>query len=273
MGKSKKIVLKRIGMISLILLSLYIIGTILFVSFFPRIYLANKYDTKMSDYKVCDYYPGHFAYDINYWDVVWHDSHLVYEAKDDGRIFKVKFINFQYYDAYQMKEVSQWITEELQNNVDKNIDMVNVSDATVYGIYDKEKDEYKNVVWTKDNVSEIIKAGRISDVFIKTNNIKQYLNETRNENKYTDSLYYYDMNDEFKEYMIKLDVILIKKYNNDSFHINFHQNELPECNAYYGFYGVDLNKLGKYEGSFVNVNLEDYVWLPKRELLRYCCLF
>lgn len=259
MGKSKKIVLKRIGMISLILLSLYIIGTILFVSFFPRIYLANKYDTKMSDYKVCDYYPGHFAYDINYWDVVWHDSHLVYEAKDDGRIFKVKFINFQYYDAYQMKEVSQWITEELQNNVDKNIDMVNIRDTAVYGIYDEEKDKYKNVVWTKDNVSEIIKAGRISDVFIKTNNIKQYLNETRNENKHTDSLYYYDMNDEFKEYMIKLDVILIKKYNNDSFHINFHQNELPECNAYYGFYGVDLNKSGKYEGSFVNVNLEDYV--------------
>ena len=77
MGKSKKIVLKRIGMISLILLSLYIIGTILFVSLFPRIYLANKYDTKMSDYKVCDYYPGHFAYDINYWEWVW----LIYIMK------------------------------------------------------------------------------------------------------------------------------------------------------------------------------------------------
>ena len=36
-------------------------------------------------------------------------------------------MNFNYYDAYQMKEVSEWITKELQDNVDKNIDVVNMS--------------------------------------------------------------------------------------------------------------------------------------------------
>ena len=56
----------------------------MFVSIFPRIYLANKYDTKMRDYKVYDYCPGNFHFDIDYWAVVWHDSYLVYEAKDDG---------------------------------------------------------------------------------------------------------------------------------------------------------------------------------------------
>ena len=166
---------KKIGIVFLIALLLYVIMTILFVSVFPRIYLANKYDTKMSDYKVYDYCPGNFHYDIDYWAVVWHDSYLVYEAKDDGRIFNVKFMNFQYYDAYQMKEVSEWITEELQNNVDKNIDMVNIHDTAVYGIYNEEKDKYKNVVWTKDNVNEIIKAGRTSEIFIKTDDIQQYL--------------------------------------------------------------------------------------------------
>lgn len=53
---------KKIGIVFLIALLLYVIMTILFVSVFPRIYLANKYDTKMSDYKVYDYCPGNFHY-------------------------------------------------------------------------------------------------------------------------------------------------------------------------------------------------------------------
>lgn len=248
---------KKIGIVFLIALLLYVIMTILFVSVFPRIYLANKYDTKMSDYKVYDYLPGNFHYDIDYWTVVWHESQLVYKAKGDGRIFKVKFINFRYYDAYQMKEVSEWITEELQNNVDENIDMVNVSDAIVYGIYNKEKDRYKNVVWTKNNANEIIKAGRVSEIFIKTDDISQYINESRNENKYTNSIYGYDTNSKFRDYMAKLDTVFVEKYSDDNIHIILHQNELPECKSYYGFYGIDLNEFDKYAGEFVNINLED----------------
>lgn len=231
----------------------------MFVSVFPRIYLSHKYNTSLSDYMVYDYFPGYFAYDINYWDIVWHESQLVYKAKGDGRIFKVKFINFQYYDAYQMKEVSEWLTDELKNNVDENIDMVNVSDATVYGIYNEKKDRYKNIVWTKDNVNEIIKAGRVSNIFIKTDDINQYISESRNENKYTNSIYGYDMNSKFRDYMAKLDNIFVKKYNNDddNIHIILHQNELPGCKSCYGFYGIDLNEFDKYAGEFVNINLED----------------
>ena len=239
MKKNKKIVLKRIGMITLILLSLYIIGTILFVSFFPRIYLANKYNTKMSDYKVCDYYPGHFAYDINYWDVVWHDSHLVYETRDDGRIFKVKFMNFQYYDAYQMKEVSEWITEELQNSVDKNIDMVNVSDASVYGIYDKEKDKYKNVVWTKDNVGEIIRTGRIGAVFIKIDDIQQYLLNNSAEITYYNSG---NTNSNFDEYMSDIRNKFNDKYKSDYSTLYLHEPKFPTFSGC-SFYGIDINEI------------------------------
>ena len=248
---------KKIGIVFLIALLLYVIMTILFVSVFPRIYLANKYDTKMSDYKVYDYCPGNFHYDIDYWAVVWHDSYLVYKAKDDGRIFNVKFMNFRYYDAYQMKEVSEWLTDELKNTVDENIDIVNIRDTAVYGIYDEEKDKYKNVVWTKDNVGEIIKAGRTGEIFIKTDDINRYINESRNENKYTDSLYGYDMNSKFRDYMAKLDAVFVEKYHDDNIHIVLHQNELPGCKSYYGFYGIDLNEFDKYAGEFVNINLED----------------
>lgn len=239
MKKSKKSIYKKVGKILLIVLLLYIIGTIMFVSIFPRIYLANKYDTKMSDYKVYDYCPGNFHFDIDYWAVVWHDSYLVYEAKDDGRIFNVKFMNFRYYDAYQMKEVSEWITEELQNNVDENIDMVNIHDTAVYGIYDEEKDKYKNVVWTKDNVGEIIRTGRIGAVFIKIDDIQQYLLNNSAEITYYNSG---NTNSNFDEYMSDIRNKFNDKYKSDYSTLYLHEPKFPTFSGC-SFYGIDINEI------------------------------
>ena len=250
MKKSKKSIYKKVGKILLIVLLLYILGTIMFVSIFPRIYLANKYDTKMSDYKVYDYCPGNFHFDIDYWAVVWHDSYLVYEAKDDGRIFNVKFMNFRYYDAYQMKEVSQWITEELQNNVDKNIDMVNVSDTTVYGIYDEEKDEYKNVVWTKDNVSEIIRTGRIGAVFIKIDDIQQYLLNNSAEITYYNSE---NTNSNFDEYMSDIRNKFNDKYKSDYSTLYLHEPKFPTYSGC-SFYGIDINEITYKQMKYIIVD-------------------
>ena len=47
MKKSKKSIYKKVGKILLIVLLLYILGTIMFVSIFPRIYLANKYEVSI----------------------------------------------------------------------------------------------------------------------------------------------------------------------------------------------------------------------------------
>ncbi len=239
MKKSKKTIYKKVGKILLIVLLLYILGTIMFVCVFPRIYLANKYDTKMSDYKVYDYCPGNFHFDIDYWAVVWHDSYLVYEAKDDGRIFNVKFMNFRYYDAYQMKEVSEWITEELQNNVDKNIDMVNIHDTAVYGIYDEEKDKYKNVVWTKDNVGEIIRTGRIGAVFIKIDDIQQYLLNNSAEITYYNSG---NTNSNFDEYMSDIRNKFNDKYKSDYSTLYLHEPKFPTFSGC-SFYGIDINEI------------------------------
>lgn len=237
--KSKKTIYKKIGKILLIVLLLYILGTIMFVSVFPRIYLANKYGTKMSDYKVYDYCPGNFHFDIDYWAVVWHDSYLVYEAKDDGRIFNVKFMNFRYYDAYQMKEVSEWITEELQNNVDKNIDMVNIHDTAVYGIYNEEKDKYKNVVWTKDNVGEIIRTGRIGAVFIKIDDIQQYLLNNSAEITYYNSG---NTNSNFDEYMSDIRNKFNDKYKSDYSTLYLHEPKFPTFSGC-SFYGININEI------------------------------
>lgn len=222
----------------------------MFVSIFPRIYLANKYDTKMSDYKVYDYCPGNFHFDVDYWAVVWHDSYLVYEAKDDGRIFNVKFMNFRYYDAYQMKEVSEWITEELKNNVDENIDMVNIHDTAVYGIYDKEKDEYKNVVWTKDNVSEIIRTGRIGAVFIKIDDIQQYLLNNSAEITYYNSE---NTNSNFDEYMSDIRNKFNDKYKSDYSTLYLHEPKFP---TYFGcsLYGIDINEITYKQMKYIIVD-------------------
>lgn len=241
---------KKIGIVFLIALLLYVIMTILFVSVFPRIYLANKYDTKMSDYKVYDYCPGNFHYDIDYWAVVWHDSYLVYEAKDDGRIFNVKFMNFRYYDAYQMKEVSEWITEELQNNVDENIDMVNIHDTAVYGIYNEEKDKYKNVVWTKDNVDEIIKTGRIGAVFIKIDDIQQYLLNNSAEITYYNSR---NTNSNFDEYISDIRNKFNDKYKSDYSTLYLHE---PKFSTFSGcnFYGININKITDKQMKYMIVD-------------------
>lgn len=241
---------KKIGIVFLIALLLYVIMTILFVSVFPRIYLANKYDTKMSDYKVYDYLPGNFHYDIDYWTVVWHDSYLVYEAKDDGRIFNVKFMNFRYYDAYQMKEVSEWITEELQNNVDENIDMVNIHDTAVYGIYDEEKDKYKNVVWTKDNVGEIIRTGRIGAVFIKIDDIQQYLL-----NDSTEITYYNfgNTNSNLDEYISDIRNKFNDKYKSNYSTLYLHEPKFPTFSGC-SFYGIDINEITYKQKKYMIVD-------------------
>lgn len=258
MKKSKKSIYKKIGKILLILLLLYILGTIIFISVFPRIYLSNKYDTKFNDYKVVDYQPGYLAYDINYWKVIWHDSQLVYEFKKDGRNFKVKFMNFNYYDAYQMKEVSEWITKELQYNVDKNIDVVNISADVVYGIYNAEKDQYKNVIWTKDNVNEIIQSGRIGDIFIKSNDIEQYL-ENPNVSNTTNYYNSNNTNKKFNEYINDLKKRYYDLYHANNTAIYLHNNDLT-IHFGYDFYGIDLNKVSYAEKSCMIVE-KYYDWL------------
>lgn len=240
MKKSKKVISKKVGKILLIVLFLYILGTIMFVSVFPRIYLSHKYNTSLSDYKVYDYFPGYFAYDINYWNVVWHESQLVYEAKDDSRIFKVKFMNFQYYDAYQMKEVSKWITEELQDNIDKNIDIVNVGDGSVYGIYDKDKGKYKNVVWTKDNVKYIIEGNMISNIFIKTDDIAYYLKKS--ENHYRNYYNIENTNASFDAYINELCDKFYSTYQINNLCLYLHENDLELFEGYY-LYGVNINTI------------------------------
>ncbi|MDD6603564.1 MAG: hypothetical protein PUE73_04440 [Eubacteriales bacterium] len=249
MGKSKKTVLKRIGMISLILLSLYIIGTILFVSFFPRIYLANKYDTKMSDYKVYDYCPGNFHFDIDYWAVVWHDSYLVYEAKDDGRIFNVKFMNFRYYDAYQMNDVEQWLVEILQERIDENIDVVNIGANSVYGIYDQKNGHYKNVLWTKNNVDEILIREMINGIFIKDDNIEDYL-ENPNVLEITTYYNYGNTNAYFDEYIKDLNNKLYKNYQTRNIKIYLHKTELTMYDGNINC-GVNLNELTELEKKYI----------------------
>ena len=149
-----------------------------------------------------------------------------------------------------MKEVSEWITEELKNNVDENIDMVNIHDTAVYGIYDKEKDKYKNVVWTKDNVSEIIKAGRIGAVFIKIDDIQQYLLNNSAEITYYNSG---NTNSNFDEYMSDIRNKFNDKYKSDYSTLYLHEPKFPTHSGC-SFYGIDINEITYKQMKYIIVD-------------------
>ena len=92
-----------------ILIFAVVLTTFLYVFVFPKIYLAHKYDTKMSDYKVERFTPGYFMYDIDYWAVKWHNPRWTVKTKK--RRFNVINLYAHLYDDYQMEEVENWAVE------------------------------------------------------------------------------------------------------------------------------------------------------------------
>ena len=138
----------------------------------------------------------------------------------------------------------------MQNNVDENIDMVNIHDTAVYGIYDEEKDKYKNVVWTKDNVNEIIKAGRTGEIFIKTNDIQQYLLNNSVEITYYNSG---NTNSNFDEYMSDIRNKFNDKYKSDYSTLYLHEPKFPTFSGY-GFYGIDINEITYEQMKYIIVD-------------------
>ena len=221
----KKKVLKTV----LILMVTVIVLTFAFVCVFPKIYLAHKYDTKMSDYKVIDYVPNHLAYDLG-GGFYGEDGRLVYEYKVNGRQFEVDFFDFQYYDSYQMEDVEIWFVEDFKENIDENIDFVDIGSGTVYGVYDWDKEKYQNIVWTRNNINMLVKSLRWDDIYIKTDEIDKYIKTKsfsgiKNYNAFFDTNEKYD--DYINEFIKRFYYVYNVKYNSLEEKIVLHKYDLP----------------------------------------------
>lgn len=87
-----------------------------------KYYLSQKYDAKMSEFKVEDYEGGHYTYVdalFIFNDYYWID--FSYEFSYNGRNFVVRKNDNGWYDDYQLEDLEKWSTEWLQANADSNI--------------------------------------------------------------------------------------------------------------------------------------------------------
>ena len=87
-----------------------------------KYYLSQKYDAKMSEFKVEDYEGGHYTsvdalFIFN--DYYWID--FSYEFSYNGRNFVVRKNDNGWYDDYQLEDLEKWSTEWLQANADSSI--------------------------------------------------------------------------------------------------------------------------------------------------------
>lgn len=242
---------KTIKIIIIILIAIFV-ATIMFVFVLPKIYLARKYDTKMNDYRVERFTPGYFMYDVDYWKIKWHETELIYERKDNNRLFKVDFFNFSFYDSYQREDVEEWITEELKENIDKNIDYVYIGHNTVYGIYDDKNDKYTNVVWKRDNIDNILNNSINLDIYILCEDFEKYLINPNN-------LQTYNLNNINKygyNYLANIKNKLETNYNSDLPNIYLHKYKLTLEKDKYNYFPKMVFGV---ENSISNKNKELYV--------------
>ncbi|MBR2134124.1 MAG: hypothetical protein IJ851_05370 [Eubacterium sp.] len=154
----------------LIVLATIALSFIMFICVAPKVYLACKYDTKITEYKMKSFTPGFFIYDLNFWSIVWHEPYWKFECQ--GRTFFVVFTEGELLDDYQLEDVEKMLVEELQENINEHICYVQLSSYHIFGLYNDFDstfnyyfNNYKNVVWTKENVGEIMKEIEHPDVY------------------------------------------------------------------------------------------------------------
>ena len=246
---------KKALKILIILLTAAIVSTFVFICVLPKIYLAHKYHTKMTDYKVVEFFPDYISYDLG-GGLYWEDGGLIYEYKINGRQFEVDFFDFQFYDAYQMEDVEKWLVEDFKKNIDRNIDLVGISSGTVYGAFDKDTEKYKNIVWTRDNINELLKGECFGYIYIKKDNFEEYLINT-NFQEVDDYYNNFNVNDKYKAYIENVYNKLIATYNLEedkykSLKTRFvlHKYVLPIISSF-DSYEVDMNSLTSEQQNYL----------------------
>ena len=112
-----------------------------------KYYLSQKYDAKMSEFKVEDYEGEHYTsvdalFIFN--DYYWID--FSYEFSYNGRNFVVRKNDNGWYDDYQLEDLEKWSTEWLQANADSSIRGCYLSTDNILEYYKNSEKEYSDII-------------------------------------------------------------------------------------------------------------------------------
>lgn len=93
------------------------------------LYLADKYDAKISDFEMTDHIHSRFIIeDENPYDLKfkpkWKDFAFEFKYKD--RKFIVNRYKGKFYDDYQLEDIEKWCSDWLKNNVDDRLFAVGI---------------------------------------------------------------------------------------------------------------------------------------------------
>ena len=147
-----------------------------------KYYLSQKYDAKMSEFKVEDYEGGHYTsvdalFIFN--DYYWID--FSYEFSYNGRNFVVRKNDNGWYDDYQLEDLEKWSTEWLQANADSSIKGCYLSTDNILEYYKNSEKEYSDRI--KDDEIKNFLLDYVKYDYIKTiyyyipENSDNYINE------------------------------------------------------------------------------------------------
>ena len=111
------------------------------------LYLADKYDAKISDFEMTDYIHSRFIIeDENPYDLKfkpkWKDFAFEFKYKD--RKFIVNRYKAKFYDDYQLEDIEKWCSDWLKNNVDDRMFAVAIDsrDIILYQRASKKGNKY-----------------------------------------------------------------------------------------------------------------------------------
>lgn len=147
-----------------------------------KYYLSQKYDAKMSEFKVEDYEGGHYTYVdalFIFNDYYWID--FSYEFSYNGRNFVVRKNDNGWYDDYQLEDLEKWSTEWLQANADSSIKGCYLSTDNILEYYKNSEKEYSDRI--KDDEIKNFLLDYVKYDYIKTiyyyipENSDNYINE------------------------------------------------------------------------------------------------
>ena len=192
MKKAKK-VLSVILIVSVVICSLYVgIHTIYVQAHRGEAveYLVEKYNTNAHDYKIKKHYPrklvNNSSHSSNMFEFYFTNEtwNIIY----NGRSFQVQKIGDEFYDNYQLEDISKYATIYLKENIDKNIFGMEISTELLYDSTLPNLPTNTNKLITEASIEELI-LNKDSDylrtitIYYLTNNCDYYRNSVGNGNE------------------------------------------------------------------------------------------
>lgn len=130
------------------------------------LYLADKYDAKISDFEMTDHIHSRFIIeDENPYDLKfkpkWKDFAFEFKYKD--RKFIVNRYKGKFYDDYQLEDIEKWCSDWLKNNVDDRMFAVAIDSRDII-LYQRASKKGNKYILNQDDAVDFLNTHAYEDL-------------------------------------------------------------------------------------------------------------